>query len=160
MADGYRPVLTAVAAVGAGVAGGVFFAFSDFVMRALRRLPDQNGLAAMQAINRAAPSPAFMTVLFGTGVVCVAILVSAVPRLEEPVARQEIVGAALYLVSIALTIAYHVPRNEALAALDPVSGDPSGAWRSYAGGWTAWNHLRTVTSVAAAVTFVHALRAR
>ena len=158
MADACRPVLTAVAAVGAAVAGGVFFAFSDFVMRALRRLPDQSGLAAMQAINRAAPSPGFMTVLFGTGVVCVAIVVCAVPRHDEPLARQEILGSALYLVSIALTIAYHVPRNQALARVDPASGDPRGAWRSYAGAWTAWNHLRTATSVAAAVTFVHALR--
>lgn len=158
MPDGFRSVLTAIAAVGAAVSGGVFFAFSDFVMRALRRLPDQSGLAAMQAINRAAPSPAFMTVLFGTGVVCVAIAASAVPRHDEPIARQEILGSALYLVTIALTLAYHVPRNEALASIDPASRLAGGMWRSYAGPWTAWNHVRTATSVAAAVTFLHALR--
>ena len=155
-----RTTLTAVAAVGAAGAGGVFFAFSDFVMRALRRLPDQGGLAAMQAINRAAPSPAFMTLLFGTAAVCIAIVASAVPRHEESLARQEILGSTLYLVGIALTVAYHVPRNEALARVDPTSGDASGAWRSYAGVWTGWNHVRTATSLAAAVTFVHALRSR
>lgn len=153
-----RSVLTAVAAVGAAVAGGVFFAFSDFVMRALRRLPDQSGLAAMQAINRAAPSPAFMTVLFGTAVLCIAIVASAVTRLDEPRAREEVVGSALYLVSVALTVAYHVPRNEALARVEPASGPAGEVWRSYAGAWTAMNHVRTATAVAAAVTFLHALR--
>ncbi len=156
--SGYHSVLTAVAAIGAATAGGVFFAFSDFVMRALRRLPDQSGLSAMQAINRAAPSPAFMTVLFGTGVVCIAIGASAVPRYDESLAREQILGATLYLVTIAVTAAYHVPRNEALANVDPGSGQANGAWRSYAGAWTAWNHVRTVTSLAAATTFVHALR--
>jgi uncharacterized membrane protein len=157
VADGYRPVLTAVAAVGAGVAGGVFFAFSDFVMRALRRLPDQNGLAAMQAINRAAPSPLFMTVLFGTAILCVVLGSSAVPRREEPEAMHQIVGSALYLVTVAVTMAYHVPRNDALARVDPGSADAGEIWRSYAGPWQSWNHVRTVTSLGAAVTLVLAL---
>jgi uncharacterized membrane protein len=157
--DGSRSVLTAVAAVGAGVAGGVFFAFSDFVMRALRHLPDRSGLAAMQAINRAAPSPPFMTVLFGTGIVCVVLASSALSRLDEPGAGEQVLGPSLYLVTIAVTLAYHVPRNDALARVDPGSGDAGPIWRSYAGGWTTWNHLRTLTSLAAAVTFVHALEA-
>ena len=54
------------AAVGAGTAGGVFFAFSTFVMRALDRLPPAHSLAAMQAINKDAPNPLFMAALFGT----------------------------------------------------------------------------------------------
>ena len=36
MIDGYPRVLTIVAAIGAGLAAGVFFAFSTFVMTALR----------------------------------------------------------------------------------------------------------------------------
>ena len=57
MTNGNAGILTLVAAVGAGLVGGVFFAFSAFVMRALRGLPDEQGLAAMQAVNRAAPAP-------------------------------------------------------------------------------------------------------
>ena len=158
MSDGYRYVLSGVAAVGAGAAGGVFFAFSDFVMRALRRLPDRGGLAAMQAINRAAPSPLFMTMLFGTAIVCVVLGVSALPRADEPVARHQILGSSLYLETVAVTVAYHVPRNDALDRLDPGSGDAGATWRSYAAAWTIWNHVLTVTSLAAAVTFVLALR--
>ena len=45
------------AAVGAGVNGGVFFAFSSFVMPALQRLPDAQGIAAMQSVNVTAVRP-------------------------------------------------------------------------------------------------------
>jgi uncharacterized membrane protein len=42
------------AALGSGLVGGVFFAFSTFVMRALARVPAAQGIAAMQSINGAA----------------------------------------------------------------------------------------------------------
>ena len=43
--------LVIVTAVGAACTGGVLFAFSSFVMPALRRLPPAQGVAAMQSIN-------------------------------------------------------------------------------------------------------------
>ncbi|GAA4986027.1 hypothetical protein [Actinopolymorpha pittospori] len=53
---GVVQVLAVISAVGSGLVGGVFFGFSTFVMQALRRLPSAQGLAAMQAINVAAPN--------------------------------------------------------------------------------------------------------
>jgi uncharacterized membrane protein len=146
-----------IAAVGAGLAGGVFFAFSTFVMRALGRLPDSEGLSAMQAINKAAPTPVFMAALFGTAAVCVAIGVWAVTRLSQPRAVWLLVGCALYLVAIILTAAYHVPRNDALALVNPTSAGASTKWRAYLSGWTAWNHLRTVSCLSSAAVFTLAL---
>ena len=67
------PTFALVAAVGAGLAAGVFFAFSTFVMGGIGRLPDPEGLAAMQQINRAAPTPAFMTLWLGTALLCLAM---------------------------------------------------------------------------------------
>ena len=37
--------------IGAGIIGGVFFAFSTFIMKALAELPASQGAAAMQRIN-------------------------------------------------------------------------------------------------------------
>ena len=65
--------LTLAAALGCGTVGGVFFAFSTFVMPALRRLPEAQGVAAMQSINITAITPLFMTALFGTAVVCLGL---------------------------------------------------------------------------------------
>jgi hypothetical protein len=43
--------LTLVSVLGCGLIGGVFFAFSTFVMKALASLPPAQGIAAMQSIN-------------------------------------------------------------------------------------------------------------
>lgn len=51
MIDGFPSVLTLIAAVGAGLVAGIFFAFSTFVMKALNRPPPTQGIAAMQSIN-------------------------------------------------------------------------------------------------------------
>src|SRR5688572_3218433 len=120
--DGYLFALTLVAVLGCGLAAGVFFAFSSFVMKALGRLPAAQGIAAMQAINVAAVSFAFMLALFGTAVACVALAGWAIAERHEPFAPYLLAGSALYLVGvIVLTIAYHVPRNDALAAVEPSS---------------------------------------
>ncbi len=158
MLDRSLSTLTTITAVGCGVVGGVFFAFSVFVMQALGRLPPAKGIAAMQAINAAAPTPLFMAALLGTGLTCVTLAGSALFRMDEPDAVYHLVGGLLYLVAIVLTIVYHVPRNDALAAIDPNGADAASHWSRYQTGWTAWNHVRTIASIAAAGTLTVALR--
>ncbi len=75
MMDSFLFVLTLLAALGCAMMAGVFFAFSAFVMKALARLPAEQGIAAMQAINVAALTLAFMAALFGTAVACGALAV-------------------------------------------------------------------------------------
>ena len=158
--DGLVFALTLVTVLGCGLAAGVFFAFSSFVMKALRRLEAAQGITAMQAINVAAISPAFMLVLFGTGAACAALAVAALVSWHEPYAAYLLVGSALYLLgAIGLTISYHVPRNEALAKVEPSSADAPGRWMRYLVGWTRWNHLRAVSALAAAAALSGALSA-
>jgi uncharacterized membrane protein len=158
MMEGYFFALILLAALGCGMMAGVFFAFSAFVMKALARLPAEQGIAAMQAINVAAVTPAFMVALFGTAVACGALAVSALFAWDEHFAPYLLLGNALYLVgTILLTIAYHVPRNEALARVEPHSADAESHWLRYLSGWTAWNHVRAASSLAAAATLTIAL---
>lgn len=151
--------LTTSAAVGSGVVGGVFFAFSSFVMPALDHLPPAQSIRAMQAINRAAPTAAFMTALFGTALACVVLGGSAVIRWGEPGTAHQLVGAALSSVAVILTIAVHVPRNDALALVDPDTADAARTWATYARAWTAWNHLRAAGPIAGATVLALGLRA-
>ena len=66
-----------------------------------------------------------------------------------------IVGALLYLGgSFLVTICFNVPRNNILARVDPVAPGSELVWQEYLSGWTAWNHVRTVASLAAAVSFM------
>lgn len=159
MIAGAPRALTVGAAVGTGVAAGVFFAFSTFVMKALGRLPGAQGLVAMQAINRAAPSAWFMTALFGTALVVVGLAIVALTSSGERYSVYLLIGGGLYLAAIVLTIVYHVPRNDALALVDPNAADATVQWTRYLSQWTAWNHVRTLTSVASAACFALALRA-
>jgi uncharacterized membrane protein len=108
MMNGYLFVLTLVAALGCAMMAGVFFAFSAFVMKALARLPAEQGVAAMQAINVAAVTFAFMAALFGTAAACGALAVWALFAWDERFAPYLLVGSALYLIgTILLTIVYH-----------------------------------------------------
>lgn len=159
MIDGYPRILAIIAAVGAGVSGGVFFAFSVFVMKALGRLPAAEGISAMHAINKAAPAPLFMLALFGTGAVSIALSVVALGHLDQRWAVYLLTGTALYLACLILTMAYHVPRNDALALVDPTGPGAAHAWAHYLSPWTAWNHVRTVTALGGSTAFIIALRA-
>ena len=156
--EGLLIALTLLAALGCATIAGVFFAFSAFVMKALARLPVAQGVAAMQAINVAAVTPAFMVVLFGTAVGCGALVLFAHFAWDERFASYLLVGGVLYLVgTILLTIAYHVPRNEALGRVEPHCADAESHWTHYLSGWTAWNHVRAAAALAAAATLTFAL---
>jgi len=158
MMNSYLFVLSLLAALGCAMMAGVFFAFSAFVMKALARLPAELAIGAMQAINVAAVTFAFMAALFGTAVGCGALAVWALFAWDERFAPYLLLGSSLYLLgTILLTIAYHVPRNEALARVEPHSAEAESHWRRYLSGWTAWNHLRAATALAAAATLTIAL---
>jgi uncharacterized membrane protein len=158
--DGFLFGLTLAAVVGAGLVGGVFFAFSNFVMRALGRLRPSEGAAAMQSINITVITPTFMTALFGMGVASLLLIGWGLADLDEPYAGWLIAGGVIYLIGeIATTGAYHVPRNNALARVDPQSEKGARVWGTYLVEWTRMNHVRTVAGLAAAGLFALAVQA-
>ncbi len=150
--------LTFVSALGCGLSAGALFAFSSFVMKALARLPAAQGVAAMNSINVAAVTPAFMTALFGSAVACIAVAVWALADWHDSFSPWLLAGSSVYLAgTIGLTMAYHVPRNNALAAVKPTDHDAAARWRRYVADWTRWNHVRVAASLAAAAALTEAL---
>jgi uncharacterized membrane protein len=150
--------LTLLACLGCGLAAGVFFAFSAFVMKAFARLPPAAGIAAMQSVNAAAVTPVFMTALFGTAAACAVLTVWSIVNSQQAYAVFLLTGSALYLAgAIAVTAAYHVPRNNALDRVRPDSPDAAGQWSRYLSAWTAGNHVRAVAALASLAMFSLAL---
>src|SRR5688572_10110535 len=148
MRDTFLVVATFCAALGCGLMAGVFFAFSTFIMKALARLPPAQGMAAMQSINVFAVTPVFMTALFGTAAACLIVAVSTLFAWQKPGAGYLLLGSLFYVVGTALvTIVFTVPRNDALAAVNPASADGARLWVDYVSRWTAWNHVRTVAAL-------------
>jgi uncharacterized membrane protein len=139
------------AAVGAGLVAGTFFAFSAFVMAALGRLSPANGIAAMQQINVVVINPVFMTAFIGTALLSVVVGVWSGVQ-WRPGSAWAIAGAALYVVgTFGVTIAFNVPRNNALARVDAASAEGAAVWADYLRTWTAWNTVRTVAATASLV---------
>jgi uncharacterized membrane protein len=160
MIDSYTRGLTLGAAVGAGVAAGVYFAFSTFIMPGLRRTSHAQAISAMNGINKAAPaSPLLMLVLFGTGAVCILLLISSFRHRVDPAAMWQIVGCALYLISLVVTVVYHIPHNDQLMEVDPNGAGAGAAWSHFYSGWMAWNHARTLAALGGVASLVLALRA-
>ncbi len=146
------------ATLGWGLRAGLFFAFSVAVMRGLGRIPPAHGMAAMQAINVAILNPVFLCAFLGTGLLCVVVLASSLSRWHETGALLWVSGALLYLVGTFLTtVVLNVPMNNALASTRPTDPQAADQWTDYLTNWTMWNHVRTVTSLAAAIALTLAL---
>ena len=159
MIDDLFFALTLIAALGCGLMAGFFFAFSVVVMRALGRLPPARGIAAMQAINVAVINSWFMVGFLGTAGACAVIAAASLFRWDQSNTVSLVAGSGLYLLgAVLVTIVFNVPRNNALAAVDADSAEGATRWASYLADWTAWNHVRTVTSLAAAASLTLALR--
>lgn len=151
--------MTILCAIGTATAAGVFFTFSTFAIAGLKRLDPADGAAAMQAINREAPTPAFMLLLFGTGVACLVLMVYAALHYQAPGAKYQLIACALYLVGVvAMTTGYHVPRNNMLDGFDPNSAEGIAYWAVYLEEWVRLNHVRTVAPLVAAILLTLSLR--
>jgi len=143
--------MAVLAALGCGLVGGVFFAFSNFVMKGLARIPDDQGMRAMQSINVTVLNPVFLGAFVGTAALCALVAVGALLHWQSAGAAFLLTGSVLYLVgNLAVTRAYNIPRNDALARTDASSPEAVEVWRLYRIEWTRWNHVRTATALAAA----------
>jgi uncharacterized membrane protein len=147
-------MLSAVAlatCLSAGTVGGVFYAFSTFVMKALSELPAAHGLAAMQRINVVVLNPLFLGLFMGTALLAGVGTIVSLLFWSGPRSVWMLAAGTLYLVgSFIVTIAFNVPRNQRLAGVNPSAGDAAVHWATYVREWTFWNHVRTAASIASA----------
>jgi uncharacterized membrane protein len=143
-------ILTLLTALGAATFGGAMFAFSAFVMHGLDRLPHATAVAAMQQINLSAPRPPLVLVMVGTSLLAVVTAVVSGSLLV-------IAGCAAYLASVAITGGFHIPRNNALAGVDPTGAGAPAAWTTYSAAWQRGNHLRAASALGGALLLVLSL---
>jgi uncharacterized membrane protein len=146
--------LLIVASIGSGLAGGLFFIFSNTIMSAFDRLPGGGGVPAMQRINEVILNPVFFLVFFGTAALCLVLLVFYLGHLDKPGAWVACAGALIYLLgSIVVTMVWNVPLNNKLMAIPATATDLVAQWQAYRVPWTQWNHVRTIACTLAAAAF-------
>jgi uncharacterized membrane protein len=145
-------------ALGCGLLGGLYFAFSVFIMRAFERIGPARGAAAMNSINTEILRSAFMPLFFGTTLGAAVLAVAGALQAAEPAALCMLAGGIVYVAGMFIvTMLRNVPLNNLLAA----SGDADAAlWARYLTSWTRWNHVRTLTSISASALFIAAIANR
>ncbi len=152
--SGIMPVAVTLALLGSAVTGGVFFAFSSFVMKALARLPVSEGIAAMQSINIVVLNPSFLGTFMGTAVVSAGIAAFTLAEWSQQTGLLLLGGSIAYCAgSFLVTILCNVPLNKQLAAARPSEPTSQTLWEHYLDRWTAWNHVRTAAAIIAALLY-------
>jgi uncharacterized membrane protein len=149
------------AALGCGVIGGVYFAFSAFIMTSLSRVDHSKGIAVMTAINSDILKSVFMPLFIGTTFASVALTTMATFRWGEPGSVAICWGGTVYVIGMFLvTIVGNVPLNTALAVVSPSGVEAKLIWESYLKNWVFWNSLRMIASLAATALFIGAISVR
>lgn len=149
------PVMVIVALLGSALVGGVFFAFSNFVMKALARLPSSQGIAAMQSINIVVINRWFMGLFFGTALLSLGLFIAYLPIWHELHSLFFLTAGLFYCGGTFLvTLLGNVPWNDRLAGI--LTSEPSSEvlWREYVVRWTTLNHIRTVSAIAATLFYI------
>jgi uncharacterized membrane protein len=146
------------AIVGAGLIAGTFFCFSSFVMPALSKLEQTQGIAAMQKINVTVVNPLFMSVLFGTAILYLIQAYMAMRTGANTASLSWLLATVLYVVgTIGITLFRNVPLNEQLAAISNVDYGSSQFWSHYVQDWTIWNSFRALAATATCAISIHAI---
>ncbi|HEX2212437.1 MAG TPA: anthrone oxygenase family protein [Mycobacterium sp.] len=157
-------ILTSAAALAAAVAAGMMYVFSTFVMRGLDRTGPVAAITAMRGMNAEANTNApFLIGYFGAPMLAIVVGVVAIVKWGQPGSGWVLVGAVFGVLGAVITMAFNVPLNNHLDTVDPAGlsvADAAREWQAYYSRWTAWNHVRTASSIIAAVLMAIALRYR
>jgi uncharacterized membrane protein len=114
----------------------------------------------MQAVNVAAIPSAFFLFALLIMLGCLALAGWAIVEWDEPFASYLLAGSALYVVgSMVVTAAFNLPRNDALATVDPEGAEAAARWARYLAEWTFWNHVRTINALAGSAFLIGAVLA-
>ena len=140
------------------------YVFSTFVMRGLDRTGPVDAITAMRGMNAEAnANPVFLLGYFGATILALVVGVIAVIQLPQPGSWWVLVGAVLAILAAVITMVFNVPLNNRLDTVNPVglsAADATREWQAYFSTWTAWNHVRTVTSFVGAALLLFGTRYR
>ena len=152
-------ILMQVAILAYALVGGVFLAFSDFIMRSLSLTGGTGGVEAMQVINREVFRWVFMALFLGMAAVSLAIVGYGATNLAHPSGGLILLAGLIYLIGcFGVTDFFNVPMNEALAGMNLSEDTTRTYWTStYLPRWTFWNTVRTLACAVSAALLLFGL---
>ncbi len=141
------------------IIGGVFIAFSDFIMRSLARTSGTGGAEAMQVINREVFRWVFMVLFLGLAPVSLGVAAYGLFVLGGQTGTLLIAAGLIYFVGcFGVTVRFNVPLNERLAHMNVADASTGEFWQqTYVPRWTFWNTVRGSACVVSAALMLNAL---
>ncbi len=139
--------------------GGVFLAFSDFIMRSLALTSGHGGVEAMQVINREVFRWVFMALFLGMAPVSLILACYGAFALSGAAGILITLAGLVYLFGcFGVTVFFNVPMNEALAGMETSSETTRDYWlQTYLPRWTFWNSVRTLACAVSAALLLFGL---
>lgn len=125
-----------------GLMAGIYFIFSNTIMRALSNIPAVQASEAMVKINREILNPFFFVLFWGS---CIGACFTIVTFISKGTSTLMLIAATIFLMgSTLVTLLINVPLNEKLAAMVYLNDNVMEFWKVYRKNWTRWNHVRTL----------------
>ena len=136
-------LLDEIAIISFGFLGGVYFAFSFFVMQSLNKIDHKEAINAMSSINLVILKSPFMILFFFSSFIALALFLKSIFAYEILSSRG--FASLVFLIGMFLCTAIkNVPLNDKLASFND-SLSPEIEWNYYYKNWIMWNHVRTAS---------------
>ncbi|MEO0544961.1 MAG: anthrone oxygenase family protein [Pseudomonadota bacterium] len=154
-------IIVQFAIIAYALIGGIFIAFSDFIMRSLARTSGTGGVEAMQTINREVFRWIFMALFLGLAPLSLGVVIYGVFMVGGSTGTVLAAAGLSYFVGcFGVTVAYNVPLNERLAKMNIGEETTTRFWRdTYLPQWTWWNSVRGGACILAAALLLTTLPA-
>ena len=136
-------LLDEIAIVSFGFLGGVYFAFSFFVMKSLNKIDHKEAIKVMSSINLVILKSPFMILFFFSSFIALALFLKSLFAYDLLSSRG--FASLVFLAGMFLCTAIkNVPLNDKLASFND-SLSPEIEWNYYYKNWIMWNHVRTAS---------------
>ena len=138
-----------------GFIGGVYFAFSFFVMHSLKKINHLEAIRIMNSINSVILKSPFMLLFFFSSFIAVILFLKNLILFK--IIYNQFLSSLVFLGGMFLcTVIKNVPLNKKLANFNfnDTSNDPELEWGYYYKNWIKWNHIRTASCFVSTVLLV------
>jgi uncharacterized membrane protein len=150
----------AIAILFGGIVSGIFFAFSDFIMKSLATIPPASAVDAMTEINRKVYRSIFIVGIWSVALLSAVLIYAGALHTHSPASTWLIAGGAIYIAGvIAVSFLFNIPMNHKLESAASSSTQSPNYWNSYRTNWTRWNHVRSGSAATSTLCFLVAIYA-
>lgn len=136
-------LLDKIAIISFGFLGGVYFAFSFFVMQSLNKIDHKEAINAMSSINLVILKSPFMILFFFSSFIALVLFLESL-FVYEILSFQGFASLVFLAGMFLCTAIKNIPLNDKLASFND-SLSPEIEWNYYYKNWIMWNHVRTAS---------------